>query len=189
MSPVDNGPPRRADARRNRDALLAAAAAVIAEEGPDAPLDRIARRAGIGNATLYRHFPTRRDLLVAVTAGEIDALCARGAALRAERSPGDALFGWLALLCAHTADYRELATALAGDGLGEGSAEFAGWHARLAGTLSELLTAATAAGAVRADTTVADLLALTSGVALAGRDGVDRLLAVVRRGVTPRAGG
>src|ERR1700733_10026981 len=71
-------PAMRADARRNYEALLSAASEMFSSRGPDAPLDEIARLAGVGNATLYRHFPTRRDLLVAVCIDDVDALCALG---------------------------------------------------------------------------------------------------------------
>src|SRR4051794_6769692 len=84
------GPPLRADARRNYQRLLAAASDLFADRGPEAPLDEIARRAGVGNATLYRHFPTRRDLLVAVCVGDVEKLCRRGEELRAARSAQDA---------------------------------------------------------------------------------------------------
>src|SRR5437899_6575849 len=82
--------PRRADARRNYELLLAAAKEVFDEQGVDAPLDDVARRAGVGNATMYRHFPTRRELIIAVYVDEVTALCAQGEALLTEGSPVDA---------------------------------------------------------------------------------------------------
>src|SRR5262245_59292327 len=66
--------PRRADAQRNHDLLLAAAREIFSERGADAPLNEVARRAGIGNATMYRHFPDRRELIIAVYADEVAAL-------------------------------------------------------------------------------------------------------------------
>jgi hypothetical protein len=84
--------PRRADARRNYDLLLDAAKRVFDERGLDAPLDDIARLAGVGNATMYRHFPTRRELITAVYADEVTDLCAHGEALLGEEAPGDGLF-------------------------------------------------------------------------------------------------
>jgi AcrR family transcriptional regulator len=81
----------RADARRNYDALVAAADEMFTAHGPDASLDEIARRAGVGNATLYRHFPGRRHLLVAVCVGEVKALCVVGEALQADPDAGQAL--------------------------------------------------------------------------------------------------
>lgn len=97
---------KRADAARNAARLLAAAREVLAESGNDAPYDAIARRAGIGNATLYRHFPTRADLLAAVYADEVATLCRRGADLLAAADPVDALFTWLDDFVVHVATKR-----------------------------------------------------------------------------------
>ncbi len=88
----------RADARRNRDAILAAAREIFETEGVLASLDAIALRAGVGNATLYRNFPTREDLLAAVMAASIDSAKAEAEALGRERSPRDALAEWLVWL-------------------------------------------------------------------------------------------
>lgn len=74
MPDLQAAPPLRADARRNRDALLRAARVVFAEQGLDAPLDAIAREAGVGRATLYRRFPTRDALIAAISEDEMDAL-------------------------------------------------------------------------------------------------------------------
>src|SRR5664279_10974 len=86
--------PRRADARRNYDLVLQAAREVFAERGAEAPLDDIARRAGVGNATMYRHFPTRRDLILAVYSDEVTQLCEHGTTLLVQEPPDDALFAW-----------------------------------------------------------------------------------------------
>ncbi|GAA2214726.1 hypothetical protein GCM10009850_101910 [Nonomuraea monospora] len=102
----------RVDAQRNRDLLLAAAVQVFAERGTDAPLDDVARRAGVGNATLYRHFPTRSDLLIAVYADEVTQLCASAETLRSEAaSPREALHEWLRLFMDHVATKPDLAFA------------------------------------------------------------------------------
>lgn len=90
--------PMRADARRNRDAILAAAREVFETEGVLASLDAIALRAGVGNATLYRNFATREDLLAAVMEANIDSARAEAEALGRERSPRDALAEWLVWL-------------------------------------------------------------------------------------------
>jgi len=93
----------RADAARNVDRLLAAARELVAERGAEVPMDEVAKRAGVGNATLYRHFPTRADLLVAVYADEIDRLARLGA---------DAdLFTWLDAYVEHVTTKRPLAMA------------------------------------------------------------------------------
>jgi AcrR family transcriptional regulator len=83
--------PLRADARRNHERLLTAARATFDERGADACLDDIARRAGVGIGTLYRHFPTRRDLLAAVLNDDIEALCVEAERLFTSPTPGDAL--------------------------------------------------------------------------------------------------
>jgi AcrR family transcriptional regulator len=105
---------RRADAQRNYDLLVSTARDVFHNHGVDAPLDDIARRAGVGNATMYRHFPTRRELIIAVYSEEVAELCARSQSLLAADLPSDALFGWLQDFIAHVAAKRELALSTAG---------------------------------------------------------------------------
>ncbi|SDU72457.1 TetR/AcrR family transcriptional regulator [Jiangella alkaliphila] len=162
----------RADGRRNREALVTAAAKVFAEAGPDAPLDDIARRAGVGNATLYRHFPTRRALLAAVYVDELTALWDYAELLREQEAPADALHAWLRALATQLAHTRELALAADADG---------DWYASVRAAVAGLLTAAQRAGEVRTDVTAADLLALVRGVALtsASPDQQARLLDLV----------
>ncbi|MGW0801656.1 TetR/AcrR family transcriptional regulator [Nonomuraea sp. NPDC002799] len=160
--------PQRADAQRNRDLLLAAAAQVFAERGTDAPLDDVARRAGVGNATLYRHFPTRSDLLVAVYADEVAQLCAAGATLLAAGPPGEALHEWLRRFVHHVTAKRDLARAVTEDR--ERTAPLADWHDSMLTTAEALLDAARRAGAVRPDLDVRDLLTLVNGIALATTD-------------------
>ena len=178
-------PPRRADARRNRELLLAAAREVFGERGTDAPLDEVARRAGIGNATMYRHFPDRRELLIAAYADEVTALCAQGEALLGDQSPQDALFTWLGAFIAHVAAKRDLAQAIPPDQGGQRAALFAGWHEAMGSTASRLLARAQAAGAVRAGLEASDLLALASAIALAGAGPgqAGRYLDILRHGI------
>src|SRR5271169_4831875 len=85
----------RADARRNRDKLIETAAAAFAEHGVDASLEEIARRAGVGIGTLYRHFPTREHLVEVVYRREVEALCAATDDLARERAPDVALAEWM----------------------------------------------------------------------------------------------
>ncbi|QXJ23593.1 TetR/AcrR family transcriptional regulator [Actinomadura graeca] len=179
----------RADARRNRELLLAAARDVFADQGTDAPLDVVARRAGVGNATMYRHFPTRRDLLVAVYAGEVAALTAEGRDLLTEDPPADALFSWLRTFIAHVATKTDLARAIPEC---ERSALFDDWHTAMHETTSALLARAQKAGEVCPDLKATDLLTLANGIALAAEDAAaedapqtDRLLRLVRQGTTP----
>ncbi|WP_055748640.1 TetR/AcrR family transcriptional regulator [Frankia sp. AvcI1] len=179
----------RSDAARNVELLVTAARALFDERGTEVALDEIARRAGVGNATLYRNFPTRGDLLVAVYSEEVDALCGHGAALLETTPPGDALFAWLDLFVVHAATRRALALAAISQGPDERRGELAeGWHASMRSTLAALLAPAQEAGAVRPDLTAADLLALTNATALASTDPADavRLMHVLRGGVEPR---
>jgi len=182
-----SGRPRRGDALRNRELLLAAARAVFSERGTDAPLDDIARRAGIGNATMYRHFADRRELLIAVYADEVEALCAEGEALLPPQGPAsalDALFTWLRAFIAHVATKRDLALAIPGDQRGERSALFDQWHKTMLSTTAALLARANDDGTVRADLKPTDLLGLANGIALAAVDAdqIDRFLALLREG-------
>ncbi|WP_410613455.1 TetR/AcrR family transcriptional regulator [Amycolatopsis sp. lyj-109] len=173
---------RRSDARDNHALLLAAARAVFAEDGPDAPLDRIARRAGIGNATMYRHFPSRRELVIAVYAGEVASLTS-GARLDAA-DPGAELFAWLASFAEHVRDKRDLALSLTTPAGGHETL-FAQWHSTMNETAAALVDRAKAAGAVTPDTDPLDLLLLATGVALANAPArTPHLLALVRRAVS-----
>jgi AcrR family transcriptional regulator len=183
---------RRADAARNAALVVTAARQVIAERGAgaaldDVPLDEVARRAGVGNATLYRHFPTRGDLLVAVYADELTALCDRGAELGSAPDPLDALFSWLDDFVVHVATKRALAEAATVGPVGRRTELFDRWHAAMHSTAAGLLGRAHAAGLVRSDLTVVDLLAMVSGAALTAADVAHarRLVTFIRRGVTP----
>jgi AcrR family transcriptional regulator len=92
--------PRRADATRNRDALLCAAQSAFAEQGTDVALEEIARRAGVGIATLYRHFPTRDDLLAASFAPRMCAYVEAARVAEAEPDPWDGFSGYVRTVCA-----------------------------------------------------------------------------------------
>jgi AcrR family transcriptional regulator len=176
---------RRADAQRNYDLLVAAARDVFHDHGVDAPLDDIARRAGVGNATMYRHFPTRRDLIIAVYSEEVAELCARGESSLDEDSPGDALFGWLQDFIAHVAAKRDLALSITDDRNDQRSALFDRWHQAMHTAASALLIRAQGAGIVRGDLSTSELLALANGIALTTTDPAkaERLLLVVRQGM------
>jgi AcrR family transcriptional regulator len=175
------------DAQRNYELLLTTAREVFGERGVDAPLDDIARRAGIGNATMYRHFPTRRELIIAVYADEVAALCAQGEALLEDELPGAALFGWLRAFIAHVAAKRELALAIPNDEGGQRSELFDRWHKAMRTTASRLLARAQSSGAVGADLDVSDLLTLANGIALASvdTDQAERCLGLLLHGIAP----
>ncbi|MGI5242364.1 TetR/AcrR family transcriptional regulator [Dactylosporangium sp. CA-139066] len=182
MSPDSKRGPR-ADAARNAARLLAAAREVLAEAGgTDVALDVIARRAGVGNATLYRHFPTRADLLVAVYADEVAALCARGEQLLEASDPADALFTWLDEFVVHVAAHRSLALAATEGGSERRTALFHRWHAAIT-SVAERLTAR-AGDALRPGVTAADVLVLAAGAALAADAAhARRLVSLLRTGI------
>jgi AcrR family transcriptional regulator len=170
--------PRRADARRNRDHLLAVARAAFNEAGPDASMVEIARRAGVGQGTLYRHFPTRAALLRAVLADRIDTLCRQAAELSDTASADDALDAWLRLFLAHA----RLNQGLAGAFMVEGpEASVADCHQTIMNTAADLLGRAQQTGTARQGLDPDDLVQLVVGIALAtahadGGDQADRLL-------------
>src|ERR1700704_7032774 len=99
-------PRMRADARRSRAKLIEAATIAFAENGADAPLEDIARRAGVGIGTLYRHFPTRTDLQAAVFRSQMIAVCGEGDALLEKASPEHAFVGWLRALAGYLVTKR-----------------------------------------------------------------------------------
>jgi len=138
----------RADARRNAEALLDAAKAVFASSGVDAPAKQIADTAGVGVGTLYRHFPRRSDLVVAVFQREVDACADAAATLAAENLPGAALEKWLYRLTEFVATKRGLAAALhSGDpAFDDLPAHF---MARFGPALENLLQAAAASGEIK----------------------------------------
>lgn len=176
----------RADARRNHERLLAAAREAFAEQGPDAPLDGIAQRAGLGSGTLYRHFPTREDLMRGVYWAEIEGLCARGRELASSDAPGEALATWLRLL-ADMADRRGLAAALYQRfGADPPSPFLQAAKEAMESTASTLLERAQEAGAIRSDVTVSELLKLTHGIARMsdGPAETQRLLSLLLAGLT-----
>lgn len=180
----------RADSLRNRDLLLSAAKAAFAGAGADAPLEDIARRAGVGIGTLYRHFPTREALVAAVYAREIEQLAASADELLARRPAGEALDAWLNLLIDYMATKRVVAPALRADP-GEGSRLYAASGATILPALRRLTQAAHAAGEIRPDIGFEDVLrmmsALGQGYEQPGWEGgARRLLSVMMAGLRVR---
>ncbi|GLY68361.1 TetR/AcrR family transcriptional regulator [Amycolatopsis taiwanensis] len=161
-SPSSSGR-QRADARRNRDRLVAAASAVIAEAGAGASLEEIARRAGVGSATLHRHFPRRAELLEAVLRDRVRALRDRAEDLLAASSAGAALVGWLRDVVAHAATVRGLGPALTGYESDPGFSP----HTTIREAAQKLLARAHREGSVESSVTVDDVLQLANGIALA----------------------
>ncbi|MCX5299985.1 TetR/AcrR family transcriptional regulator [Streptomyces sp. NBC_00193] len=162
--------PLRADARRNADKILAAAGALIAEHGADASLEEVARRAGVGSATLHRHFPSRQALLEAVFKGRVEALCARADELLAEPDPGQALSTWLRSVGAHAVTNRGLGASLMRDAA---PAPGETCHDMITRAGDALLARAREANAVRPEITTGRLLKLVGAIALATEQDTD----------------
>jgi AcrR family transcriptional regulator len=182
--------PMRADARRNRGRVLAAAREAFTEHGIDATMDDIARRAAVGPGTLYRHFPTREALLAAVYRGDVDALAAQARELALERPPEEALHAWLRLQLDYIHYKRGLGTAVKTI-LGADSAMLTDCRDIMRAALGRLLAGAQEVGAVRADIEAAELLRLVHGVVLASEtapDQAERLLSIVLDGLRPQRG-
>ena len=147
----------RADAQRNIDALTAAAKEEFAAHGVDVHVRAIAARAGVGTATLYRHFPLRSDLICAVFRREVDACAAEAPQLAAAHEPDEALELWLQRYTEFVATKRGLAAALhSGDPAFNGLPAY--FHDHLGPALRALLDNAVAAGAVRDGVDPLDLL-------------------------------
>jgi AcrR family transcriptional regulator len=179
-----NERPQRADAKRNRARILSAASEVIADDGPTASLEKIGRRAQVGAGTLYRHFPTREDLLIAVFTRRIESLCAKAQAAADARPPGDALTHWLHALLAHCLSDRGLADAL----VALDAKPDIECSTRITSAATQLLEGAQQAGQVRRDATPDDVLRLVIGVALAtdDRKQAARILELAVDGLRPR---
>jgi AcrR family transcriptional regulator len=156
--PADVGRRKRSDARRNQQTLLDAAAAVFVRAGVDAPVRDIAAEAGVGMGTIYRHFPTRADLVLAVFRHQLDALATAATTTPADgETPYEALRSWVARFADFLVTTHGLAEALHSDQAGFESlhAEFVD---RLLPVLDQLLKASAAAGHTRADIRPYDLM-------------------------------
>jgi AcrR family transcriptional regulator len=179
--------PQRADARRNAERVLVAAHEVFDEQGSDASLEEIARRAGVGIGTLYRHFPTRDVLVQTVMQEELDALEARAAALLASDDPGEALAVWLREHLAAASVCRGLGASAMIKMLDHEGAALPCESMRRAG--AALVARAQEAGVVRADVDIDDLMRLVNAIGLATEDApngpaqAEHLLAVVIDGI------
>ena len=156
-------PPKRADARRNYDKLLAAANAAFTEKGSDASLEDIARRAGVGIGTLYRHFPTRQALLEAVYIGEVEEMSRKAAGLT-DLDPWDALRTWLHEFVGYAATKRALADELLAT-IDAEAPVFVACRTAITDAGELLLRRAQDAGVVRADTSFSDVGRMVSGIA------------------------
>jgi AcrR family transcriptional regulator len=182
-------PALRADARRNYERLLTAAGAAFAEHGADdVSLEAIAKRAGVGIGTLYRHFPTRQALLEAVYRDQVEALRARADELLATQPPEAALAAWLQDVLEFGRTKRRLSAALMTT-LGKDSELISTCSQLMRSSATDVLGRAQAAGVVRADANPADLLRMVHAISLTaewapGDHGqAGRLLALVLDGL------
>ena len=177
--------PVRADAQRNIEALLEAALAVFATSGVDAPVRAIAEQAGVGIGTLYRHFPQRSDLIVAVFRQQVDACADAAADLAAEHTPGEALALWLQRYADFIATKHGLAAALhSGDPAYSTLPTY--FDTRLRPALQGLLDAAVNAAEVRNDIAPDDLLSAVRSLCMSAHDDRDytrRMVALLADGL------
>ena len=185
--PADKG--MRADARRNYQKLLTAAAEAFTERGTDdVSLEEIAKRAGVGIGTLYRHFPTRQALLEAVYRDQVEALRARADELIATKPPAEALASWLRDLLDFGRTKRMLTTALLTTHNKDSELMSSGSR-MVRGAATDILTGAQEAGVARADANPADLMRLVHAISLTAEwaaddsEQADRLLALVLDGL------
>jgi AcrR family transcriptional regulator len=183
----------RADGLRNRERLLEVAKAAFAQAGPDVSLDEIARRAGVGIGTLYRHFPTRDAIVEAVYRREVQQLADAATRLLDSPAPGDALHEWMRLLIDYIATKKVIASAL-GSMVGGASQLYAASGAQITQAMSQLMARAVASGDIRGDVDSADILrglvGFTYGADAPGwRESALRLLDILMDGLRPPARG
>jgi AcrR family transcriptional regulator len=155
--------PKRADAQRNREKILAAARAAFADPEADVSMAEVSRRAGVGMATLYRNFPSRRELLEALHTDEVDAVCRAAETVEGD-TPGARFEAWLHHFAAFFVAKRHVGNELL-QHTGHGNPHFNESRERVLASARPLLAAAQAAGEVRGDLTLEQVLDLIGAVA------------------------
>ncbi len=160
------GRPLRADARRNRDKILSTAVVMFARDGLDATLDRIAKEAGVGPATLYRNFPTREALIEAAYRSELAKLCEASADLIATLPPRQALRAWMGRFMDYVNAKFGMADALRSL-VDSGVNPYDHTREMLRDSVAALLAAGVADGSVRDDVAASDVVAGLTGIAIA----------------------
>lgn len=160
---TESGEQRRSDARRNRDAIVAAALEALTES-PDASLNAIAKRAGVGNATLYRHFETREELVLAVYQQEVRNLVLSADLLLEEQAPIDALRSWVERLARYAVTKHGLADALRKASTPGSDLSSSDTYTAIVAALDRLLQANIAAGALRPDLNADDVILALAGL-------------------------
>ncbi|MEV6841995.1 helix-turn-helix domain-containing protein [Actinoplanes sp. NPDC051411] len=183
----------RSDAARNRVKVLEAAEAVLDEQGLSARMDEIARRAGVGVGTLYRHFATKEALYQAIVTARVDALLNQAARLRATADAGSAFFTFFARIVADAGRKKALTDALHGAGI-DLKAQQTGQQASMRAAITELLHDAQRVGTVRSDIELPEVLALLRGASMAAETGdypgtvLDRSLSILFDGLRSEPG-
>jgi len=182
--------PLRADAQRNRDRLLEVAVQAFSHDSADVTLDAIAKEAGVGIGTLYRHFPTREALIDAAYRSELARLCDSVDDLLRDLPPDQALRAWMDSFTDYMSTKRGMGDALRAV-IASGGDPFSESRTRLIAAVTTLLQAGVAAGSLRSDVAPEDVLAGLSGTSLATasperRDQAGRLLDLLMDGLRPR---
>jgi AcrR family transcriptional regulator len=182
--------PVRADAHRNRERLLEVARRSFASDGDKVTLEAIARKAGVGIGTLYRHFPTRQALVVAVHQAELSKLCASAGELLAAEPPDAALRSWMDRFADYLTAKREMADALRAV-IASGAITWSRSRAQMSTAVQTLLVAGAAAGPLRGDVRAEDVVASLVGIFLAcgqpeQRSQAGRLLDLLMDGLRAR---
>lgn len=180
--------PIRADARRNRDLIVETARAAFASRGVDAPLDEIAKTAGVGQGTLYRHFPTREDLIASAIADDVSQLVQNSDSHELANDPFAALAAWLRELALFSRTYSGLP-----DHVLDASAGTSGSFVEVCGSLERLtdriLVRAREFGQIRADVTAEDVFLLANAIAWSltktpGTELLDKHIEILLRGIS-----
>ncbi|MGH9047225.1 MAG: TetR/AcrR family transcriptional regulator [Acidimicrobiales bacterium] len=180
--------PMRADALKNRQRILEAAAEVFAAQGVAVPIDLVAERAGVGVGTLYRHFPTKEALFEAIVTIKVADLALATQQAARDEDPGRSLFGFIGLLAAEAADKQDLFDALDGAGV-DVKMRCAGTIEQLEAGIDHLLARAAAAGAVRDDVGADDVIGVVIGTCHSARrmgggpETMERLLGIFCEGL------
>jgi AcrR family transcriptional regulator len=179
--------PIRADVRRNRERLVAAAHDLFAEAGTDVSREAVAKRAGVGIGTVYRHFPTHDALVEAVYRNEVAQLCDAADELLRDHPADAALEAWMDRFVDYLAAKRGMSQALQ-SAFGSGSEVFAETRRQMLGALEQILEAGVAAGTVRSDVDAEDVLGAMSGIwRISDPDRARRALMLVMDGLRYRA--
>lgn len=184
--------PLRADARRNYDLLVAAADAEFTEHGAASSLEDIARRAGVGIGTLYRHFPTREDLIAKVLDQSTAAIVARGRQLLEGAQPSEQLARWLRELVVYVTTYRGLTSALANSYVAGSGTQLCEGCATLREVGKALVVRAQEAGEIRTDIDADEVILSAHAAAWISEQtqdpgAVERLLGVMLDGLRASA--